>query len=133
MGETLSYDVLLNRIENGSKWHFRLTANPTRSSHEKDSDERGKVYAEVSEKYLMEWLMRKAKLHGFKIIEDTAYVTQIKWFHFRKNKSGHYVNFKSTTFEGELLVENREKFIDALIHGIGREKSYGMGLLTIAR
>ena len=30
--ETKFYDILLDRIENGSRWQFRLTANPTISS-----------------------------------------------------------------------------------------------------
>ena len=36
-------------------------------------------------------------------------------------------------FEGRLKVEDADVFKDALVNGIGREKAYGMGLLTIAR
>ena len=35
-------------------------------------------------------------------------------------------------FEGKLKVEDTTAFKDALVNGIGREKAYGMGLLTIA-
>lgn len=42
--ETKSYDPLLARIAEGSRWRFRLTANPTKSiKREDDPQARGKV------------------------------------------------------------------------------------------
>ena len=37
-----------------------------------------------------------------------------------------------STFEGMLTVTDRDAFVHALTHGIGRAKGYGCGLLTIA-
>ena len=34
-------------------------------------------------------------------------------------------------FEGKLCVENADIFRDTLVNGIGREKAYGMGMLTV--
>ena len=38
----------------------------------------------------------------------------------------------SVVFEGVLTVTDADAFRNALVNGIGREKAYGMGLLTIA-
>ena len=38
----------------------------------------------------------------------------------------------SVTYEGVLTVVDAEIFKKALVNGIGREKAYGMGLLTVA-
>lgn len=35
------------------------------------------------------------------------------------------------TFEGIIRITDINKFKHCLIHGIGREKAYGMGLLTV--
>jgi CRISPR system Cascade subunit CasE len=37
----------------------------------------------------------------------------------------------SVTFEGTLTVTDAEKFVEALKSGIGREKAYGHGMMTI--
>ena len=68
-GETLEYDRFLEKIEVDSEWNFRLTANPTRSVMSEGSQtERGKVQAQVSEKYVTEWIMRQAEKNGFCIL-----------------------------------------------------------------
>ena len=55
--ETRSYDPLLQRVEPGSCWQFRLTANPTRSKKDSaDHTARGTLkpcYLEVEQE---EWL-----------------------------------------------------------------------------
>jgi len=37
----------------------------------------------------------------------------------------------AVTYEGILTVTDKERFRKTLIEGIGREKAYGMGLLTV--
>ena len=37
------------------------------------------------------------------------------------------------TFEGILEISDEEVFKQTLVDGIGREKAYGCGLLTLAR
>lgn len=41
--ETRSYDPLLQRVEPGSCWQFRLTANPTKSSKDPKTPQRGEL------------------------------------------------------------------------------------------
>ena len=69
-GEIKEYDKLLNRIEKGSKWHFRLTANPVHSL--KREKKRGKVVAHTTEEYQLKWLYHQAEKKGFYILPDAA-------------------------------------------------------------
>lgn len=143
--ETKRYDALLDRIESGSAWQFRLTANPTISSvKDKDKEgnsldkegekkKRGTVYAHNVDSYQREWLKKKAEKNGFYIEDKNFSVVQSQWMQFIKGKEGSRVSFLGVTYEGILTVTDRETFVKALTEGIGREKAYGMGMLTIAK
>lgn len=130
-GETKKYDELLKRIEKGSTWHFRLAANPVHSI--KAGEKRGKVKAHTSEKYQLEWLERQAGKRGFRILPDEAYVVESGWKVLKKGNSRQTVRIFEAVFEGRLCVEDTDVFRDTLVNGIGREKAYGMGMLTIVR
>ena len=128
--ETKEYTGLLERITEGSIWHFRLVANPVHSI--KTEKGRGKVAAHITEKYQLEWLDSQAEKKGFRLIPNTACVRESNWKIFKKRNSNQKVQLLEVTFEGILQVQNVDVFQDALLHGIGRGKAYGMGLLTIA-
>ena len=132
--ECKSYDRLLDRIENGSIWHFRLKSNPTiQSKKSTSSNGRGKVFAHKTTSYQEEWLRKKAECNGFSLIDGEWSVTGSKWYVFKKNRSQKsQVKMLSVTYEGLLTVTDTELFKNALTKGIGREKAFGMGLITIA-
>ena len=130
-GETKEYDGLLKRIDKGSAWHFRLAANPVHSV--KDGEKRGKVTAHTSEKYQLEWLNRQAAKKGFRILPDGAYVVESGWKIFKKANFQQKVRIFEAVYEGTLYVEDVDAFRDTLVSGIGREKAYGMGLLTVVK
>ncbi|HHZ14392.1 MAG TPA: type I-E CRISPR-associated protein Cas6/Cse3/CasE [Clostridiales bacterium] len=133
--EIKNYDILLERLKPGQVWQFRLCANPVRSSfQDKDSrTERGKVFAHVTQDQQKQWLLTRAKSHGFLLDEDLFDVVHTQWLRFNKKGSGsHRVTLRTATFEGILTISDVQPFIDALKFGIGRAKAYGCGLLTIA-
>ena len=130
-GETKRYDGLLDQIENGSLWHFRLVANPAHSL--KEGEGRGKVVAHTSERYQISWLDEQAEKKGFRLIPDTIRVRGSRWKMFKKHDQGPKVRILEVAFEGMLQVQDVDAFKEALINGIGRGKAYGMGLLTIMR
>ena len=130
--EIKEYDPLLNRIENGSVWHFRLKANPTHTVKQ-EGKTRGRVVAHVSEKYEMEWLKRRAEQNGFAVLSEGSCVTGSDWKIFNKSGQHSRVRLKEVTFEGVLRVENKDLFCNALVNGIGRGKAYGMGMITVMR
>ncbi len=130
--ESRDYTPLLERITEGSVWQFRLCANPTYS--EKRAGERGKIHAHRTPEHQMDWLIRQAEHHGFCVTKDSFAVTENRWYHFMKgNGSKKEVRLLAVTYEGSLRVTNAERFREVLQSGLGREKAYGMGLLTIVR
>ena len=64
--ETRSYDPLLQRVEPGSCWQFRLTANPTKSCKDTQNPAaRGTVAAHCTTQYQKQWLLERAAKRGF--------------------------------------------------------------------
>ena len=127
--EVKDYNSLLNRITGGSRWRFRLTANPTKSIC-KNKGERGKVVAHITSEYQKKWLIEKSKTNGFALSDDSFDTIQCKWRRFYKT-GDKYITLLSVTYEGVLEVTDADLFRNALINGIGRGKAYGMGLFTI--
>lgn len=123
--ETLPYEKLLERITVGSRWRFRLVANPTVRRKQK-------VMAHITVKHQQEWLQTRAERYGFKVNEDEFLVTGNRWYRFCKRKGDRrFVSMLAVTYEGILTVENAELFKQTLCSGMGREKAFGMGLLTV--
>ncbi|WP_289266084.1 type I-E CRISPR-associated protein Cas6/Cse3/CasE [Dubosiella newyorkensis] len=135
--QSVDYNCLLTRLEPGSIWNFRLVANPTVSIKTRPhSRERGKVVACIHEEQQLDWLKKKAEKNGFMFQENQVRIVGERWIRFKKHKDMPLkkgVCFFSVTFEGILEVTNVKKFIYALENGIGKEKAYGMGLLTVVK
>lgn len=129
--ESRSYDAFLSGICAGDRRRFRLTANPVIAKKE-ETGKRGKVLSHVTVAQQEKWLADRAAKNGFSLIEDEYTVTASRWISFRKgSENGRQVSFHSVTFEGVLTVTDADAFRKALCEGIGREKAYGCGLLTV--
>ena len=131
--ESRNYDPLLARITPGSRWQFRLAANPTKSC--KDAQKpaaRGTVAAHCTTQYQKQWLLDRAAKHGFALTEDSFTVTRVQWYHFAK-RGIRPVSLLAVTYEGVLQVTDPEAFRNLLCQGMGRGKAYGLGLLTVMR
>lgn len=128
--ETKLYDPLFERIENGSRWKFCLTANPTC----KKTLPSGKklVCAHITAKYQEKWLADKAENYGFSVSDGEFLAVQSKWYKFYK-RDNRMVDILSVTYDGVLTVTDADKFKETLCKGIGRGKAYGMGMLTVVR
>lgn len=134
--ETKNYDLLIERLQPGQVWRFRLCANPVRSSfREKDETSgRGRVFAHVTQEQQRQWLEARAGACGFSLKKDAFDVVHTQWFKFSKGTEGNRkVTLRTATFEGVLTICDLERFRQALLSGIGRAKAYGCGLLTVAR
>lgn len=126
--ETKDYTPLLNRISDNGTWQFKLTANPViAKSH-------GKIMAHITPEFQKNWLYSRAEKLGFTLNADEFCTVQSKWYDFYKKNGGNArIRFLSVTFEGILTVTDPKQFTETLCNGIGREKAYGQGLLTIVR
>jgi CRISPR system Cascade subunit CasE len=135
--ETKNYVQLMERIEAGQRWQFRLRANPVHSVKQasgiqtQEPAKRGKVYAHVTVQQQEQWLLERAAKYGFKLQEGSFRVVQQEVRRFMRRRKP--VTLGIATFEGILEVADAMLFLRALACGIGRAKAYGCGLLTIAR
>jgi CRISPR system Cascade subunit CasE len=123
------YDRFLDRIIGGDRWQFRLCANPVKS--QLIEGQRGKVIALAGTESQKEWLCKAASKNGF--VLESFDVVQTEWKRFSKGSARRLVTIHMVTFAGILRVTDVAAFRKALTEGIGREKAYGCGLLTIAR
>lgn len=131
---TKDYSSLLDRISKGSKWQFRITANPTVFARKTPG---GKLrnMPHITTEYQKKWLMDRAEKNGFSLDSDSFQTVKNKWYKFYKKdgEKSPLVRLLSVTFEGVLTVTDEDKFKETLCNGIGREKAYGQGLLTVIR
>ena len=87
--------------------------------------------AHITLDYQKQWLLNRAAAYGFTLEEDSFEVTHTQWYHFRHGTTCSFTTFIAASYEGLLQVADTELFQAALIRGIGKEKAFGMGLLTI--
>ena len=128
--ETKNYDAFLGALKAGQRWRFRVKLNPIKCVDGKRCP--------VMNRDLKAWFSVKAEANGFEIRQDDFDICELRDYCF--NKSGEafarqsgMVRFKTATFEGILTVTEPDALRQALSFGIGKEKAYGCGLLTLAR
>lgn len=150
--ETKNYEQFLNSLVEGKKYRFRLTANPT---HRVINATTGKsrVVPHITILQQINWLLDRVNKHGFEIVKgknmhpyqiikngevlnQKEYIYQLDvtsrdWPLLRRKGNSRGMKLSRVTFEGILEITDLEKFKETLIKGIGREKAYGMGLLTV--
>lgn len=113
------YTPVLKSVKAGAVYRFKITANPTMVGFHK------RIGA-YNTNEIIKWFKHQAELHGFTFEEAT--VTNKE-----KHRIPHHAfELQSATLTGYLKVTDPDKFINALTTGIGREKAYGMGLLSVA-
>lgn len=137
------YAPLLDRLQRGQEWRFRLRANPVRS--EPTPGGRGIIRPHVTVAQQTGWLAAKAANHGFELLTEQAgdqevpmvAVTGREDLSFnradREANSRRRVTLRTAQFDGVLRVTDRDDLRAALVNGIGRGKAYGCGLLTLQR
>jgi CRISPR system Cascade subunit CasE len=140
--ETVDYDRYLNSIKEDTKYRFRLAANPVfrdkktkkliaiAGVNERDDHD---VESGISRRSQTEWLTERAGRFGFELSSDEFNVVKSDWLDFYKNGKKDHVRIKKAIYEGILRVTDAELFHGALTGGIGREKAYGCGLLTVMK
>lgn len=131
--QTKQYDSFINKIHNQEIMRFRITANPVHRVTILGKS-KGKIYPHITIDQQKKWLLDRAQKHGFEIVKNNEnYLFNVvnRDSAFLYHKGGHKVRLSRVSFEGLLKVTNLNVFKQTLIKGIGREKAYGMGLLTV--
>jgi len=128
-------------INAGSRFHFRLVANPVFRVREKSLDARGnrlepkwvgkRVPVPGDEASLRNWLERRAARAGF-LLKDLT-VIQCGYVYVNKTReAAGGQRLRSVRYEGLLEVTMPDEFRETLARGIGPAKAFGFGLLSIA-
>lgn len=113
-------------IQENDILRFALLANP---SHREVR--RGPRHALSTRPQWLQWLREKGELFGFAPEADDGIMTAPRRVYGHKN--GTTVTLGAVYFEGVLQVTRKMLFRSALEVGIGQGKSYGLGLLSIAK
>lgn len=142
--DTRDYDGLLASLRVGQRWHFRLTANPVHSARRAEWTQT-KPLAHVTVAQQERWLLDRAGKLGFRIsttqhgpttehgdIGGDPDVAVVDRAVRRFTRGASQVTISMATFEGHLDITDAHALRTALTFGIGRAKSYGCGLLTLA-
>lgn len=133
--DTRDYQPLLDRLDTGQHWAFRLKANPTASRRKTPDATRSQRFAHVTVAQQTDWLLARAERLGFAIPagdhkepdvavrgrDNTAFARQ-----------GKHVTIATAVYEGHLRITDPDALRTALTDGIGPAKAYGCGLLTLA-
>nr|WP_314931348.1 type I-E CRISPR-associated protein Cas6/Cse3/CasE [Shuttleworthia satelles] len=125
------YDTFLSTIHTGDQFRFRIVLNPVHAVLE-DERKRGKVYPLYAEKDQLQFLLDRGPKHGFTVPEDQVTIVERGQERLLK-KGNHSTNLVKAVYEGRLKVLDSSRFVDLLIHGMGREKAYGFGLMTVIK
>lgn len=124
-----SFDLQLSL---GQALAFRLRANPAvKRKFDDGAHKRVGLYREEEQ---INWLMRKAKQSGFRVI--SAYISSDQIVHdvIHRNEEGkkHDLKLLAVRFDGLLGVVNPDQLREAVRNGIGSGKALGFGLLSLA-
>lgn len=146
--ETRPYAPFLSRLTAGTRWNFRLTANPVHHIRRK-SGEPIKRTAHLTPRYQVRWLLDRQERAGFRILERTEQEPRLPrednyevMVHSRRRMAfskmdratgeKHPVTLVAATFDGRLEVTDPDTLRHTLTAGLGKGKAYGCGLLTLA-
>lgn len=109
----------------GQRLRFRLKANPSK----RDNQTRKTVGIYGREDQLA-WLARKGERHGFDLLAVDV-IPAPNVFGTKKGVKGP-IRLHTVLFQGVLQVQDPAALVAAVQQGIGRGRSYGCGLLSLA-
>ena len=136
---TADYTRLLNSVEAGQRWVFRLRANPVVSVRDAPG-RRGKRVPLQRPGEQIGWLVDRSERLGFNISAGAdgapnIQVSDQQLLRFRRahGDASRTVTLATALFDGLLEVRDPDALRDTLVSGVGAAKGYGCGLLTLAR
>lgn len=127
--KTKDYEETLNGLRLEQIRPFRLTANAVY----RDRETGGLVpYTSISD--MEQWLLSRAERLGFEVTGSPTgnLNVMISDHHSEPLRHGkRTMPISMTSYEGVLKITDVAKLKKALVEGVGRERAYGCGLLTV--
>lgn len=127
---------LPDNVKNGDRLFFRLLANPARTINVTDKKtgeiKRARIVSNTTAEQ-MSWLRDKAERGGFMLDDSKVIIVRS----FRQSVFRHHseppVQFMAVQYEGYLTVTDADTFRETIFKGLGREKAFGCGMLSVIR
>jgi len=122
--------LILPPTREGAKLRFRLLARPTKREWKKGGT--GRRVSLLEETQQRQWLDRKGRNHGFTV--ESCVVTACTWYDSKTNERLPDRSLKpleAIRFDGILVVIESKNLLHAIADGIGTQKAYGFGLLSV--
>jgi CRISPR system Cascade subunit CasE len=110
----------------GRAMQFRLKANPTR----RDNKTR-KIIGMFHQADQLAWLEQKASQHGF-MLRGVDVIPTPNVFGVKKRGQAP-IRLVTVLYQGILQVTDSDLVVTAIQKGVGRGRSYGCGLLSVAK
>ncbi|MGW8376007.1 type I-E CRISPR-associated protein Cas6/Cse3/CasE [Streptomyces sp. ODS28] len=120
---------LLAALRPGALVHYRITANATRKLGKNTTAGRPKQLVPLHGQEAEEWWLRQAERAGLqpRTVQNTALSDATG-----RRQGQHRITHARTRFDGLAEVHDVEALTEQIATGIGRGKSYGCGLLSVA-
>ncbi len=129
---------LLDRLTQGQRYGFRLLANPTRKVDTKTGPDgvrrHGRRVPLRRTEDQIAWLMRKGEQFGF-ALETTGGQPDVIALSLPRTvarRTPNSATVEAVRYDGQLVINDPDKFIEGINVGVGPAKSYGCGLLSLA-
>ncbi|MGW5609445.1 type I-E CRISPR-associated protein Cas6/Cse3/CasE [Streptomyces sp. NPDC003753] len=142
--QTYAYTPFLERLEKGSAWNFRLTANPVHHARTRDGQPTKRT-AHLTPRHQLQWLLARQDAAGFNVLakpedrrrtehgdEHQLTVRDQRSLDFGKRGASGRVTLTTVTYDGRLQVTDPDALRRVLTSGLGKAKAYGCGLMTLA-
>lgn len=120
--------VELAGLKPGMPLRFRLRCRPSKRIGDNESEEKGKRRTITEKDEIFTWLERKADENGFDV-KDAAF-DRVYWHDSKGGKDAKPLG--AVQFDGVLVVTDPDRLRKAVRNGIGPQKAYGFGLLSLA-
>jgi len=115
----------LDKRANGSQFRYRLRANPSVCR-------KGRRFGLLNANEQTDWILKQGVKNGFKPFSIHRSEERMLSGNTRKISSTITIRLFSVLYDGILSVTDLQQFQKAVEFGIGRGKSMGLGLLSVA-
>ena len=78
----------------------------------------------------MKFLLDRSEKNGFELEENGFQIVE-KSHPILRRKGTRHIKLNKVVYEGKLKIIDKEKFLKILTYGMGREKAYGFGMITV--
>lgn len=121
----------LAAMQAGQLWGFELLTMPFKKvSDGTGGNSRRRVLRSQEER--LAWLSRKAEQNGFTILAVQEAIGEKTGAAHPEDKGGR-LYLDSYRYSGTLRIDDAERFREAVRHGIGPGKAYGLGMILLRK